>query len=44
MSRAYRETGRIRWPKDATERAMLSVIFLWHCAGIRKILEGRDDY
>ena len=25
MSRADRETGRIRWPKDATERALDAV-------------------
>lgn len=37
-------SARIQFPNDATERAMLSVIFLWHCAGILKILEGRDVY
>ena len=33
-----RETQRIRWPKCATERAMLAVIANWHIAGVLKEL------
>ncbi|MBB1060397.1 hypothetical protein [Marilutibacter spongiae] len=29
-----RETARIRWPRNATERAIQAVIFNWHIAGI----------
>lgn len=38
MSRADRETGRIRWPKDATERALIAVLANWHIAGCLKLL------
>lgn len=40
MSRADRETGRIRWPKDATERALIAVIANWHIAGCLKELRA----
>ncbi|MGO1541410.1 MAG: hypothetical protein ACTHXB_07245, partial [Luteimonas sp.] len=35
-----RETQLIRWPKCATERAMLSVIANWHIAGALKQLRS----
>lgn len=38
MTRSQRETGRIRFPKCATERAILCVIANWHMAGILKEL------
>lgn len=40
MTRRHRETERIRWPKCATERAILCVIANWHFAGILKELRG----
>jgi hypothetical protein len=33
-----RETQRIRWPRNATERAILAVIANWHIAGCIKEL------
>ena len=38
MTRDSRETGRIRWPRNATERAILIVIAGWHYAEIQKLL------
>lgn len=40
MSPDHRETRRIRWPRNATERAMNAVIFRWHLAGCLKQLRG----
>lgn len=40
MTRSHRETERIRFPRCATERAMLVVIANWHFAGILKELRG----
>jgi hypothetical protein len=42
MNREARETARIRWPRNATERAISVVIFGWHCAGILQELRGQD--
>jgi len=36
------KTQLIRWPKCATERAILSVIANWHIAGILKDLLPQD--
>lgn len=36
------KTQLIRWPKCATERAMLSVIANWHIAGILKDLRPQE--
>lgn len=41
MTRARRrETAAVRWPRNATERAILAVIANWHIAGIRRELRG----
>lgn len=41
MSRQHRETSRIRWPRNATERAIRLVILRWHIAGcLRQLREG----
>lgn len=37
-ARMDRETPRIRWPRNATERAIWAVIANWHFAGIRQEL------
>lgn len=29
MSREHRETSRVRWPRNATERAILCVVANW---------------
>jgi len=41
MSHQHRETSRIRWPRNATERAIRLVILRWHIAGcLRQLREG----
>lgn len=40
MNRDACETARIRWPRNATERAILAVIANWNFAGIRQVLQG----
>lgn len=40
MSRQHRETGRVLWPRNATERAIRLVILRWHIAGCLKQLRG----
>lgn len=41
MNRQHRETSRIRWPRNATERAIRLVILRWHVAGcLRQLREG----
>lgn len=40
MSRDHRETGRIRWPRNATERAIKLVLLRWHIAGVMKQLRS----
>lgn len=40
MSRDSRETSRIRWPRNATERAMQAVLLRWHLVGCLKLLRS----
>lgn len=41
MNRADCETGRIRWPRNATERALIAVLANWHIAGCLLELRGK---
>jgi hypothetical protein len=37
----HHEAPRIRWPRNATERAIAIAIFGWHCAGMKQLIRAR---